>query len=143
MVQQNGAVLETQIGLVEAVNPQGIKVAGRWWNFSRYHDVARPEQGQQVALEAKSGFIQRLTVRVQAEPVERVERTDEEELEPSVVEGPAPLDELRMSRLAVLRAAASFLALRPDVTTADVLKVADRWVGWVLHDTKEQQAHEI
>jgi hypothetical protein len=133
MVQQNGTVLETQIGLVEAVNPQGIKVAGRWWNFSRYHEVPRPEQGQQVALEAKSGFIQRLTIRVQAEPVEQVERLEEEEeLAIPVEEGPAPLDELRTTRLTVLRAAASFLALRPDVTTTDVLKVADCWLAWTM-----------
>ena len=137
MATQNGTVLETQIGLVEAVNPNGIKVAGRWWNFSRYHDVPRPEVGQQVALEARSGFIQKLTIRVQAEPAER---EDEEEASPS--ENLSP-DEVRSTRVTVLRAAASFLALRPDVTTADVLKVADRWTDWVLQDSDIQQTHEV
>ena len=134
MAQQNGTVLETQIGVVEGVNPQGIKVAGRWWNFSRYHDVPHPEVGQQVALEAKSGFIQKLTIRVQAEPVER----HEEERAPSLDEQ-TPQEDLRSARLAVLRAAASFMALRPDVTTADVLTVADRWMSWLLHDTEDRE----
>ena len=136
MAQQNGTVLETQIGVVEAVNPQGIRVAGRWWNFSRYHDVPRPEVGQQVALEAKSGFIQKLTIRVQEKPTER----QDEEVVPSSSEN-GSVDDLRSTRLAVLRAAASFLALRPDVTTTEVLTVADRWMGWVLHDTEDQRAH--
>jgi hypothetical protein len=34
-------------------------------------------------------------------------------------------------RLAVLKAAAAFGASRPDVKSADVLTIADRWLAWV------------
>jgi hypothetical protein len=33
--------------------------------------------------------------------------------------------------LAVLKAAAEFGASRPDVKSADVLKIADGWLSWV------------
>jgi hypothetical protein len=36
-----------------------------------------------------------------------------------------------ISRLAVLKAAAAFGASRPDVKSADVLAIADRWLAWV------------
>jgi hypothetical protein len=36
-----------------------------------------------------------------------------------------------ISRLAVLKAAAEFGASRPDVKSADVLAIADRWLTWV------------
>ncbi len=39
--------------------------------------------------------------------------------------------ETTITRLAVLKAAAEFLAPRTDARSADVLKVAERWEAWV------------
>ncbi len=39
--------------------------------------------------------------------------------------------ETTITRLAVLKAAAAFLASRPGTKSADVLKVAERWEAWV------------
>ena len=37
----------------------------------------------------------------------------------------------RITRLAVLKAAAVFGASRPDLKSADVLRIADSWLEWV------------
>ncbi len=44
---------------------------------------------------------------------------------------PAAGREAPITRLAVLKAAAEFLAPRTDAKSADVLKVAERWEAWV------------
>ena len=42
-----------------------------------------------------------------------------------------PARDRTISRLAVLKAAAEFGASRPDMKSAEVLAIADRWVAWV------------
>ena len=46
-------------GTVEAVNERGVKVGGRWLNYSKWAgDIAEPRRGQVVALTlAGSGFV--------------------------------------------------------------------------------------
>lgn len=124
MTEQTDAVVETQAGIVEATNARGIKVGGRWWNFSQYVAVPRPAKGQCVALEARGRFIRRLVIQSQPEPA---------------ASGPcaaelAAIPELRRRqalRQALIVAAAGFLARRADATPADVLGAAERWETWV------------
>lgn len=53
--------LEVITGEVAAVNDYGINVLDRWFNFSKFVPVERPEEGQYVRLEIKSGkWISRL-----------------------------------------------------------------------------------
>lgn len=40
-------------------------------------------------------------------------------------------DSRTISRLAVLKAAAQFGASRPDLKSADVLAIAERWMVWI------------
>jgi hypothetical protein len=42
-----------------------------------------------------------------------------------------PGRERTISRLAVLKAAAEFAASRPDLKSADVLRIGDVWFAWV------------
>jgi len=44
---------------------------------------------------------------------------------------PAAGRKTTITRLAVLKAAAEFLAPRTDAKSADVLRVAERWEAWV------------
>jgi hypothetical protein len=80
--------------------------------------VPLPEQGTLVRVEVRSnGFIKSL------------------EVIKTVAESPTPAvlsdkDE-RITRLAVLKAAAGFGASRPDLKSADVLAIADKWLAWV------------
>jgi len=125
--------LETVSGLVEQVNAKqtGIKVAGEWLNISQYHPLTElPKPGQRVDVQ--------------------VERTDHgtwidsaEVLDGGTIHpltqprrggggggrSPAELREIR--GLTALKAAAAFGASRPDMKSADVLAIADRWVAWV------------
>jgi hypothetical protein len=120
-VSNNGASSEqpmTVEGLVEAVNERGIRVHGEWLNVSQFRPVPLPEQGTLVRVEVRSnGFIKSL------------------EVIKTVAESPTPAvlsdkDE-RITRLAVLKAAAGFGASRPDLKSADVLAIADKWLAWV------------
>jgi hypothetical protein len=130
MAATNGTVAETLVGAVEATNDKGIKVQGRWFNFSQYHDVPHPERGQQVALEAKGNFIQKLTIRAAAEPT-GAEPTPT----PSPAQPPSTdTRELRIIRQAMAKAAASFMALRTDATVGDVIGMAELLERWVTRE---------
>src|ERR1700687_4053198 len=124
--------IETVSGLVEQINSKGngIKVAGEWLNVSMYHPLAElPKPGQRV--------------NVQVERTDRGAWIDSAEVldggtihpltQPSRSGGggrsPAELREIR--RLTALKAAAAFGASRPDMKSADVLAIADRWVVWI------------
>jgi hypothetical protein len=42
-------------GEVEQVNEKGVKIAGQWWNFSRYHAVPHPYRDELVELTVTAG----------------------------------------------------------------------------------------
>jgi hypothetical protein len=153
-------------GPVEAVNEKGILVAGQWRNYSRYAEVARPEVGQWVELVVKKSFISGLKLlgpngtmplpeaAGPAVPAARPRRRgpapepdfdglDEPPAREEQAGGApgAPADwrarrEQVISRLAVLKAAAGFLARRPDAVPDDVLAVAIQWLVWVEEDDR-------
>jgi hypothetical protein len=64
MSQTYGAATETIQGTVEQTNGKGIKLHGRWYNYSQFSAVTtRPEEGDTVEAEiAKGRFINALTV---------------------------------------------------------------------------------
>jgi hypothetical protein len=109
-------------GLVEAVNGKGIRVKGSWLNVSQFKPVPLPEVGEYVRLkvDAKS-FISSIEVVKPAHDDGAAAQT------PAVL---SDRDE-RIARLAVLKAAAEFGASRPDLKSADVLKIADAWLAWI------------
>jgi len=123
--------LETVSGLVEQVNAKqtGIKVAGEWLNISQYHPLAElPKPGQRVNVQVERTD--------RGAWIESAEVLDGGTVDPLAQprrggggRSPAELRDIR--RLAVLKAAAEFCAARPDVKSADVLKVADIWLAWV------------
>jgi len=105
-------------GTVEARNERGIRVGGDWFNVSQFRPVALPDVGQFVRLKVQpKGYINSLEViqptAAVAAPNDRVAR------------------ETRISRMAVLKAAANFAATRQDIKSSDVLRIADAWVAWV------------
>ena len=116
MARQNGTNgTESLSGTVEATNDKGIKVGGQLFNDSQYADVSRPQRGQTVQLQVKCRFINSLAV------------LDS----PNGSQRPAAGRETAITRLAVLKAAAEFLAPRSAARSADVLRVAERWEAWV------------
>jgi DNA-directed RNA polymerase subunit E'/Rpb7 len=100
MIGTNGTVGEVVEGVIESANDHGIKVAGEWRNVSKFKPVDLPDRGARVRLELdRAGFIKTL----------------------QVLDQPAVTDNLSrdrtITRLAVLKAAANFLA--------------DKWVTWI------------
>src|SRR6266542_1892631 len=115
MTRTNGTRTETLSGLVEATNDKGIKVARRWFNYSQYATVPHPERGQCVVVRVTGNFIKALDV------VEGGEGS-QSATERSV--GCPSTSEVRqtvITRLAVLKAAAEFLAAREKAKSSDVL----------------------
>jgi len=49
--------------------------------------------------------------------------------------------EATITRLACSKAAAEFAASRPDAKSADVLKIAEAWEGWVNRLTTRALGH--
>jgi len=116
----NGRVPTEDVeGIVESVNPTGLKIGGAWVNVSRFHPVQLPDAGAHVRLKIDpKGYI-----------------VDMQNLSPDP--GPAVLSakDDRITRLAVLKAAAEFVGLwgqsREDVRSEHVLVLADKWLKWV------------
>jgi len=111
---------ESVEGVVEATNPNGLKIAGQWLNVSRFHPVELPQTGDRIRLEVDSkGYIKQVDVLSTA--TASVSQKDE-----------------RITRLAVLKAAANFVGLmgqsREDVKAEHVLVLADKWLAWVCRD---------
>lgn len=105
---------ETISGVVEARNERGIRVLGEWRNLSKFKPLELPDVGDQVALGMDGkGFI--TTIEVLDIPIGM----------------PSPQLWTPATRLAVLEAAAEFGASRPDLKSADVLRIADSWLAWV------------
>ena len=110
-------------GLVEATNATGLKIGGAWLNVSQFHPLGKlPEAGARVRLKIDSkGFIKTLEV---MDATERkpagLSLTDKDE---------------RITRLAVLKAAAEFVGLwgqtREEIKSDHVLLIADKWLDWI------------
>jgi hypothetical protein len=99
-------------GTVERVNERGVRLNGAWYNLSQFRTVPLPQQGARVRLSVDTkGFI------LDSTPLD-------ETATPDVLSD-------RDLRLSVLEAAVRFAASRPDMKSADVLTLADRWLEWV------------
>ncbi len=155
--ERTGGRAETLRGVVEATNEKGLKLDGRWLNYSQFREVPRPEAGQAVEVELDKGrFINALSVVGGGGGAGALELDEPEALTGDAFEGlePDPAPALRtrraatptaparpadrgpdrnteIRRLALLKAAAEYAAPRPDMTADDVLAVAIQWEAWV------------
>ena len=126
--------LELVTGLVERINDKGtgIKVGGEWCNASQYvtPPVEMPKPGQRVNLQ-----VERTDRGIWIQSIEVLDGGQVHQLPQPQRRGggsgrsPAELRDIR--RLAVLKAAAEFGAGRPDLKSAEVLAIAERWLAWV------------
>ena len=104
-------------GVVEARNGTGVKIDGEWRNVSKFHPVELPEVGAHVRADVDNkGFLKEIQVLDGESPAVSSARDE------------------RITRLAVLKAAANFAAIRSDIKSADVLRIADKWLEWVLKE---------
>jgi len=119
----NGRVQTEDVeGVVESVNGTGLKIAGAWVNVCRFKPVPLPDAGAHVRLKVDSkGYITELEQLGGTTPAVLSAKDD------------------RITRLAVLKAAADFLGqmsqTREEVRSDHVTVLADRWLKWVEEDT--------
>ena len=107
------AHLDMVVGTVEAVNERGVRIAGEWYNFSKFTPVDPPAVGSYVRLGVDNkDFIMSVA-----------EHDDEPEQ--------LGIGSDRAVRLAVLKAAADFAVTRDEIKSADVLRIAESWLAWV------------
>ncbi|HVG98070.1 MAG TPA: hypothetical protein VNK05_14275 [Chloroflexota bacterium] len=157
---QRGTPSEMLRGVVEATNDRGIKLSGRWLNYSQFRQVTRPQVGQEVEVEVeRDRFINALTV-VGGEPGDLTMELDEgmsgapggdafegfdappsrgggsgaapRPARPAWRSAPVPDRNTEIRRLALIKAAADYAAGRPDLTPDDVLAVARGWETWII-----------
>src|SRR4051812_36834339 len=121
MAQPNGTTT-TITATVEAVNDKRVRGNGDWVNVSKVHAVALPLRGALVSLEVQGGrWIQRCDV-----------LDGSQDGHSNAERATAPSNrEQTITRLACLRSAVQLAANKPDLTSADVLKVAERFEAWV------------
>src|SRR5215469_13678492 len=113
----NGRVQTEEVeGTVEATNAKGLKIGGAWVNVSQFNPIEKmPEAGAHVRLSVDSkGYIKTLEVLNERKSAAVTERDE------------------RITRLAVLKAAANFLGqlsqTREEVRSEHVLVLADKWL---------------
>ena len=115
----NGTGGSQIVGLVAAVNPNGIKLEGRdgWVNFSKFAaGLVPPQRGQRVTVQLdKSGFVRAI------ETAEGMATT--------VDTGPSR--DTLIIRQCAIKAAAEFCASRPELKSSDLLALAERMEAWV------------
>ena len=123
-----GRIVEHVDGIVQSFNDRGIHLSGEsaWRNYSKFASaLPTPAQGQRVRLGLDaSGFVREL----------------------QVLDGPghgtAPAGDIehdrQTRRMSALRSAAAFCAGRSvssDVSSSDVLKIAEAFERWLERET--------
>jgi hypothetical protein len=115
-------------GIVRSVNDKGLKLEGHdsWLNLSKWAvDCVLPERGQHVVCTLdKAGFLRAVQASDGSDIV--VPRT----AAPGAAS--AQNKDRTITRLAVLKAAVERAKDRPDVSTVDILRIAEAFERWVL-----------
>jgi hypothetical protein len=138
----NGTTTETVRGVVERANERGVKLAAEsgWRNWSRWGERPEvpPSRGDAVELVLdNAGYIRRVTVLDAAAgvpagtPALREREYANDGTQDDILPAPANSRETLIVRQTCLKAAAEFAAGRPEIKSADVLKIAEAWEGWV------------
>ena len=117
------SAVEVVEGTVEANNEKGLKIKGQWYNVSKFRpvEIFKAPTGTRVRLGIdNNGWIRELEIL--------------EAKEPAPAAGSVARDD-RITRLAVLKAAANFVGLwgqhREEIKSEHVLMLADKWLEWV------------
>lgn len=146
-----GGTTEQIRGRVEQTNEKGLKVDGRWFNWSQYsRSTVRPNEGDDVELEiARGKFINDARILgtgdqhtltlddddpFAAAPAARASgrRSDPAPAAPPPAASATPNADrnTEIRRLALVKAAADYAAAR-ELDPEDVIRLAAQWEEWV------------
>ena len=146
----SGGTTEQIRGRVEQTNEKGLKVDGRWFNWSQYsRSTVRPDEGDDVELEiARGKFINDARIVGKGEPLTLDDDPFAAPAQPppraasaspeSASAGPTASRSTpnadrntEIRRLALIKAAADYAASR-GLDAEDVVPLAARWEEWVV-----------
>jgi len=141
-----GGTTEQIRGRVEQTNEKGLKVDGRWFNWSQYSRASvRPDEGDEVELEiARGKFINDARILEQgaqspldlddADPFGGApappRATGARRAAPAPTPTPNADRNTEIRRLALIKAAADYAAAR-GMQPEEVVTLAARWEEWV------------
>jgi hypothetical protein len=140
---------ETQIveGVVEQANDTGVLVGGVWLNRSKFKPVVLPARGERVRLEVKAGFIRAVLSADGSPRAPGMVAHPAGDLAESAARGVAQQGQIerdqQIRRLALVKAAAGYLAARPEAKAADVVRVAAAWEQWVVAERGAERGGEM
>lgn len=147
-----GGTTEQIRGRVEQTNEKGLKVDGRWFNWSQYsRSTVRPDEGDDVELEiARGKFINDARIvgkgdqnalaldedpfeaLPQAPPRAASARSEPAGAGPAASRATPNADRnTEIRRLALIKAAADYAAAR-GLDAEDVVPLAAQWEQWVV-----------
>lgn len=134
----NDSLSSTFTAVVRSVNERGVRLEGHesWLNFSKYAvGLVAPERGQTVTVVTdKAGFVRAVTVLDGPAPI----AGGSDAVRPAQSRSAASVERDRtITRLAVLRSAVQLAQGRSDLSSADVLKVAETFEAWVYREANE------
>ncbi|HEX3035283.1 MAG TPA: hypothetical protein VHT73_09135 [Thermodesulfobacteriota bacterium] len=128
-------------GTVEKVNPKGIRVDGRWYNYSKYIEEEIPEvnEGDKVKIDVKGDWIMKFKLLSRESFGENKRENfqmprEKRETDRQVV----------ITRLACLNTATEILKLySKPITSKNLFKVAEELESWVWRNLREENTESI
>lgn len=128
-------------GTVEKVNPKGIRVDGRWYNYSKYIEEEIPEvnEGDKVKIDVKGDWIMKFKL------LSRESFGENKRENFQMPRGKRETDrQVVITRLACLNTATEILKLySKPITSKNLFKVAEELESWVWRNLREENTESI
>lgn len=121
---------ETVTGIVASVNDGGLKLEGEstWRNFTKQRELPRPEIGDRVTLRVAGQWINELVIGADG-PAPAAASSN------GASNGHISERDLLTARMSALKSACS-LARGKEVHSTEVLKVANKYLSWLLGEER-------
>lgn len=128
-------------GTVEKVNPKGIRVDGRWFNYSKYIEEEIPEinEGDKVKIDVKGDWIMRFKLLAR----ESLGENKRENFQMPKLRRENDR-QIVITRLACLNTATEILKLyAKPITSKNLFKVAEELEAWVWRNLREEDTESM
>jgi hypothetical protein len=149
--------MEEVRGTVEKINPKGVKIDGRWYNYSKYmeEDAPKLNEGDEIRVDVNGDWIMRFK-----SPSHQPSDTGEERVNGSTTRQGSGISQRRVeegnyyaerekksferqvivTRLACLNTATEILKSHTKpITSKSLFKVAKELEGWVWRGVREEE----
>ena len=133
-------------GTIEKINPKGVKIDGRWYNYSKYMQEGTPRvnEGDEVKVDVNGDWIMRFKVLSRQSSETREDRPILSKVEGGSYYSEKEKREVErqvvITRLACLNTATEVLKSHTKpITSKGLFKVAKELEDWVWRGLKEEK----